>query len=185
MNKTEQRRMLRAARDGMSPRERQAKSEKIAKILREWDLFGRARSVMTYISIGSEVSTELILEGILADGKIALVPRISEPQLEARIIISPNEPAPGAFGVPEPPAANPAVPKNEIDLVLVPGLGFDAFGHRIGYGKGCYDRFLDGFTGEAAGLCYGSCLVQKICSEPWDQRVGYVITEDGIIKTGG
>ncbi len=169
----------------MSESERVEKSAAVSRLLTDWEIYKKAAAVMTYVSFGSEVKTDAVLEKILRDGKIAAVPLCEGgTEMTARVIRSRSELSPGAYGVPEPPESSPLILKKDIDLIVVPGLGFDKSGYRIGYGKGYYDRYLKDYRGAAVGLCFGACLVAKICRGPRDRKVGFIITESEIIKTG-
>lgn len=169
----------------MSESERVEKSAAVSRLLTDWEIYKKAAAVMTYVSFGSEVKTDAVLEKILRDGKTAAVPLCEGgTEMTARVIRSRSELSPGAYGVPEPPESSPLILKKDIDLIVVPGLGFDKSGYRIGYGKGYYDRYLKDYRGETVGLCFGACLVAKICRSPRDRKVGFIITESEIIKTG-
>lgn len=182
MDKSGQRRFLRAVRDGLSPGERLEKSAAIAGLLTGCGAYKNADTVMTYVSFGSEVSTDLILEKIRNDGKTAAVPLCGKNRdMTARVIKSKDELRPGAYGVPEPSVESPVIGKNNIDLIIVPGLGFDKNGFRIGYGKGYYDRYLSGFEGASIGLCFEACLLDRVFREETDQKTDIVITEKEII----
>ena len=185
MDKIKQRKILKSVRDGMSESERVEKSAAVSRLLTDWEIYKKADTVMTYVSFGSEVKTDAALEKILSDGKTAAVPLCgSGAEMTARVIRSRDELNPGAYGVPEPPESAPLITKDRIDLIIVPGLGFDKSGYRIGYGKGYYDRYLKDYRGETVGLCFGTCLVDNICRGPRDRKVGFIITESEIIKTG-
>ncbi len=85
----------------------------------------------------------------------------------------------GVFGVRQPSGGNPAPPP---DLVLVPGLGFDASGSRLGRGGGFYDRWLEANPGvKTLGLCFACQLVDKVPMEAHDSPVDAVLTEVGFI----
>ena len=65
---------------------------------------------------------------------------------------------------------------NRLDLALVPGLGFDARGHRLGRGKGHYDRLLAGFTGMKIGVAFDFQIVTEVPREPHDIALDAVVT---------
>ena len=71
-------------------------------------------------------------------------------------------------------------------LALVPGLTFDRFGYRLGYGGGYYDRLLAAFTGDAVGLCRQAQLADDLDARglvcAYDQRVPVVVTENEVIR---
>ncbi len=169
----------------MSESERAKKSAAVTWLLTDWEIYKKADTVMIYASFGSEVKTDAALEKILSDGKTAAVPLCEGgAEMTARVIRSRDELSPGAYGVPEPPESGPLILKEDIDLIVVPGLGFDKSGYRIGYGKGYYDRYLKDYKGAAVGLCFGACIIDNICRGPHDQKVGFIITENKIITTG-
>lgn len=71
---------------------------------------------------------------------------------------------------------------SEIDICLVPGIVFDYFGNRIGYGKGYYDRLLKNKDIIKVGCCYTYQLIDEIDNEIFDIKMDYIFTERGIIK---
>ena len=70
----------------------------------------------------------------------------------------------------------------EIDLVLVPGLGFDRLGHRVGYGGGYYDRLLEYVNAFKIGLSLDSCFVELIPTQSHDIAVDCLITANRTLK---
>ena len=89
----------------------------------------------------------------------------------------------GAYGTVEPPGASELLPSQHLDLILTPLLGFDLAGHRVGYGKGYYDRFFATHpTAQRIGLGYEQLLVAgTIATAPHDIPLAGVITEDRFI----
>ena len=74
------------------------------------------------------------------------------------------------------PEFGPTHKIQEMDLILVPGMGFTEEGHRIGRGKGFYDRFLSGFTGKKVGIAFKEQLLEKLPVEGHDIILDQVIT---------
>ena len=60
---------------------------------------------------------------------------------------------------------------------VLPGLGFDLEGYRLGYGKGYYDRFLSRYPGVTAGVCYTACLKTQLPHGRYDRRADILVTE--------
>lgn len=78
------------------------------------------------------------------------------------------------------PEESEEIEKNDIDLLIVPGLLFDQDGYRIGFGGGYYDRFLKDFYHDKASLCGSLQLVDEVPRKSYDLPVDYLITEDEI-----
>ncbi len=89
------------------------------------------------------------------------------------------------WGIPEPHMPIDFIHPMQIDVVIVPLLGFDDRGHRLGYGAGYYDRFLS-LTRPACmkvGLCFESGhLAHALPDEPHDVPLDFVVTEQSIIR---
>jgi 5-formyltetrahydrofolate cyclo-ligase len=98
--------------------------------------------------------------------------------MEFLVIASESDLSPGTFGVaePDPLRCGPRVP-TEKTFCVVPGLAFDPEGFRLGYGKGYYDRFLAGFPGVSAGICYAGCIRRKLPHGRYDRAVDFLVTE--------
>ena len=82
----------------------------------------------------------------------------------------------GRFGVREPGADCPLISLNQLDLILVPGVTFDLTGHRLGRGKGFYDRLLAGFCGHKCGVAFEAQIVAAVPAEPHDVLVNSILT---------
>ena len=112
--------------------------------------------VLTYVSFGSEVDTHALMRSAWASGKQVAVPRCrSSRMLDFYVISSEDDLEPGLRGLMEPSSdcGRPLTPAQMVGSVcIVPGLVFDADGYRIGYGGGCYDRFLAFYPGEKIAL---------------------------------
>ena len=70
----------------------------------------------------------------------------------------------------------------EISGFLVPGMGFDPKGVRLGKGKGYYDRALHNFQGELVGISFSDLIVPTLPESPWDIRMQWLATEKGLEK---
>lgn len=93
---------------------------------------------------------------------------------------------PGVWGIPVPPVTAPEV---EPAVLLVPLLAFDRAGYRLGYGGGYYDRTLAGLREKgpvlAIGIAYAAQQVDRVPREATDQRLDWIVTEKGAIRTDG
>lgn len=154
------------------------KSAKIAKTLLSQPFFKSAKTIMVYISYRDEVDTFRLIEEMLAQKKRLCAPVCEKNGvMVAKEFGALSELVCGAYGILEPQGE--AI--TDIDLVLVPGVGFNDNFHRIGYGAGYYDRFLKGFSGVTCGLFYDEQR-GEFCAEPHDLPLDYIITETKILK---
>lgn len=112
-----------------------------------------ARTIATYLPLTFEMDNSLLIETALRQGKRLLVPKVIGKGEMIFVAYEGADLVPSAFGVLE-PRSSLAVAKNEIDLIHVPGVAFNAEGYRIGFGGGYYDRYLDGFQGDTISTIY-------------------------------
>lgn len=152
--------------------------EKLAERFLSLEQVRDGKTFFLFYGVGKELNTRPLIRRLLEEGKrVALPICLPGRQMEAREIRSPDEVRPGRFGIPEPGTDCPPIPKEEIDVVLVPNLLCDRDGYRLGYGGGYYDRWLTGFTGLTVALCPPERLVDELPREPFDIPVDLVISE--------
>lgn len=171
-------------RQNLGLSQRQKKSDVIKNKLFALKEFKKAKGILFYCSFSSEVITFAMIEEALSAGKKVFLPLCAGRTLEARQIQSINDVSPGYVGILEPKPGTRIVDPKEIDLVIVPGVCFDAKGFRIGYGKGFYDRFLKNLPDVAkVGLSYDLQIVSNLEHESHDIPVDKVITENRVINS--
>ncbi len=146
-------------------------------------MYRASDTVMLYMALSHEVQTAALITHARRHDKRVLIPLVTPTGLSA--VVCPTEAAHfrcGPFGILEPRDASAAVPPAEIDLVLVPGVGFDVAGTRLGYGGGYYDRFLRLLPACAhvCGLAFHTQILPSIPQLPHDIRMPMVVTEQGI-----
>jgi len=91
---------------------------------------------------------------------------------------------PGVWDIPEPDARCPVVAPEEVELFLLPGLAFDLGGHRLGYGRGYFDRVLGRAPGEKVALAFDGQIVETVPVGPQDVPVDAVVTPTRVIRCG-
>jgi len=175
-------------RTSLSPANCQSWSRAIqAKALR-LPQYLTARSVALYSPVQNEVETEAILDDALGAGKQVFFPKLHRRDgAEFVQVISKCDLVAGRFGIGEPAGTKLLSLEDCASLsVFIPGVLFDRRGHRLGRGGGWYDRALAqlGNRGFFIGLAYEIQIVDSLPAASWDQRVHYVITENGIIDCG-
>jgi len=149
----------------------------------ELSYFRKATTVALYSAVRNEVDTTLLAEAALAAGKSLCFPCVNGEEMHFYPVNSLDELQEGCFGVCEPQPAEMEVAAAQIDFMLVPGVAFDLSGHRLGYGRGFFDRFLEGagFYGQRVGLAYDFQVVERLPAEEHDQMVDLLVTEARII----
>ena len=149
---------------------------KIRRRILSQPFYKSAETVMTYLSYNSEPDTLALVKIMLAEGKTVCAPVCGEGgRMEASRFQSFSELKPSKMGILEPPETR-LVPPQQIDLILVPGCGFNSRGHRIGYGRGFYDRFLPKTSAVTCGLFY-ELLKTDFNEEKTDIPLQFIITE--------
>ncbi|MDQ4139293.1 MAG: 5-formyltetrahydrofolate cyclo-ligase [Bacteroidota bacterium] len=134
-------------RQNYAPEEIIVRSQKICQKFFEFFPARSIKTIHTFLPIAhkNEVNTWFIIEHLWANfPEITLSVPVTDPkdQILSHYILTPETKIQlNPWGIPEPHGAEPVIPQ-ELDLVLVPLLAFDEKGHRVGYGKGYYDRFL-------------------------------------------
>lgn len=124
----------------MSDVERYSLSQKLMERLEKHPRFVEAHTVMLFHSLPDEVHTHELLERYV-HRKQVLLPVVKGCELQIVPYSSDENLVSGAFGISEPRGEHFSAFQN-IDLIVVPGLAFDRYGHRLGRGRGFYDRFL-------------------------------------------
>lgn len=147
--------------------------------------FAAADHLALYSPIMNEVFTEEIFSASRRLGKKVAYPRVCGTTLEFVEVADRSELSPGAYGIPE-PAGSRVMSLASFDLLLVPGLAFDLAGHRLGYGKGFYDRILHRRAGHAmlVGLCFEQQLIRTLPAETHDVRMDMIFTEERTLGFG-
>lgn len=146
--------------------------------------FLRAGCIALYAPAHKETDTVEILEAAFAAGKRVLYPAVCGERMVFRQVEALQHLAEGSFGILEPCPTGVDLHADEPDLIVVPGVAFDHCGHRIGYGKGYYDRFLrhPGRKAHLVGLCHDFQLVDgTIPAEEHDMRMELIVTDRRIV----
>ncbi len=181
------RRILRKCR-ALSPDEVIGRSSKIRYRFIELTEEQGFNVVMIYISVRNEVDTYELGRELLRMGKMVCAPVVDRAQrriLPYTVNRIPDDLVDGEYSIPEPSREKgQRVDPSLIDVVVVPGVGFDPRGYRIGYGGGYYDRFLPLCSNALfVGLAYEFQIVDKVPNEDWDIRMDVIITEERVIRT--
>ena len=171
--KSEIRKNIKARVKAMSIEEREAEALRLLSAVSAEPHFASARRVLIYNPLPDEIDVLPILE------KFKAVKRFFMPVVCGDILkILPytEKQRRGAYNISE-PVGSDYVSINDIDLAIVPGVGFTADGHRLGRGKGYYDRLLSGAACYKMGVCF-SCQIEPAIgetAEPHDVKMNCVL----------
>ena len=175
MDKKELRAAIRAKKRAMTEEEICRRSEALGVLFRNAELYKNAKTVYGYLPYNQEVRTVAMLEQAILDGKRVAVPKVYGEEMRFIYLDDLSQVATGYAGIPEPVADEP-VADDTTALVLMPGLAFDPQGHRIGYGGGFYDRFLEQEPDHPTlALCYEFQMLPHLETEEHDIPVDCVL----------
>ena len=173
MDKKELRQQIRTAKKQHTPEELRKQSEVVLRKLAAHPRFLAAKRVMLYASLPDEVQTLAFIEE-WRHRKTVILPTVVGDDIIPVELADDTVFAEGDFHIPE-PQNHPYT--GNFDLIVVPGMAFDAKGHRLGRGRGYYDRFLAQHPNTyTIGLCFDFQLVPYVPSEPHDHQIDEIIT---------
>ena len=174
-----------AVREALSEKERVRLDDCITQKLLASPEYADAATVLTYVSVSSEVSTSMFIEHALSDKKTVAVPRcLPGHRLEFVAITSLDQLVPAPFNLLEPPKDLSALTDSHMNdtICIVPALFVDIKGYRLGYGAGFYDRFLSTYSGKKICLAYQHNLSKTMLPHTeFDVPVDMIITESGVL----
>ncbi len=179
-SKSSLRKEMLAKRNAISDEEAEKKSAEITKRILEIKQVKGAKTIAVYIAKGSEVRTKRLVNELIKNNIEVLVPvTIGEEEIELYRFNSFEDLTPGKFGIPEPKTKTRGA--SEPEVVIVPGVAFDLDLHRLGYGKGYYDRLFQKLKTFKIGICYELQVIEKIPRHEHDQKLNMTVTEQRVI----
>jgi 5-formyltetrahydrofolate cyclo-ligase len=173
------RRQIRAELKVLTAEERRQASIAACDLLRQQAVWRKAQNILFYAALPGEIDLAPLVGEALAEGKTAALPGfVAETGAYDAFVIRhlANDCAPGKFAVAEPKPGCARLPLNRLDLVLVPGVGFDVTGHRLGRGQGFYDRLLANITAVKCGVAFDVQMVERLPAETHDIRMNCLLT---------
>lgn len=189
--KSDLRRTLRTRRQSLSAEDQKLAARALAANVAGTRLFLVSRRIACYLPNDGEIDTGRVIEHIRRLRKILYLPVLS-PLAHDRLWFAEAAPktklVPNCFGIPEPavPARN-LVRAQELDLILMPLVGFDDRGNRLGMGGGFYDRSLEFLRHrthwhkpQVLGIAYDFQRINGLTPDPWDIPLQGVITDRAV-----
>ncbi len=184
MDKKSMRKTMNSKLQALDPMTYEQFSFMIGSLLIETDEWKSSSTIGLTVSRFPEVDTWQLIRKGWEQGKRIVVPRCipSTKGMSFRNITAFTQLENSFFGLFEPiESQTEELPKNEIDLLIVPGLVYSKDGYRIGFGGGYYDRFLEGFQGQIVSLAFSMQLTETVPVEEHDRPVDKIVTEKGLL----
>ncbi len=167
MEKKELRREMKARIAAMDEEAKRSETQRLFDKLELLPEFQESQCLLLYWSLPDEPSSHEFLSK-WKEKKSLLLPAVIGDELELRRYKGDSDLAVGAFGIKE-PIGEPFFDYDKVELVLVPGLSFDAAGYRLGRGKGYYDRLLPCLTkATTIGICFECQYENSLPHDEWD-----------------
>lgn len=168
MDKKEIRQQIKHQRLSLAEAQREKMSQQACERL--LPLLGGYQTVAFYSPIQGEINPRHAAEAFIASGGVAVYPRVEGDEM----VMASGERTQGAFGIAEPTGMQVL---GAVDAVVVPLLAADKQGNRLGWGKGYYDKYLQGKTCRKIGFCYDFQVIEAIDANAWDQPLDVIVTE--------
>ena len=168
MDKQALRKEIREKKRAMTEEQIVAASQRLGELFLASDAYKQANTIYGYLPYNQEVRTVPMLQQALLDGKKVAVPKCYGDEMRVIYLDDLSKVEKGYCGIPEPIADEP-IADDQTALVLMPGLAFDPEGHRMGYGGGFYDKFLEREPNHPTlALCYDFQLLDHLETEAHD-----------------
>ena len=157
------------------PKRKKQIEDNITTQLFQSELWQHAERIGVTLSMSKEFNTETIIQQAFREDKTVSIPKTYAKGIMKFYDYRKTDPLKESkFGVME-PLNKKETTKDEIDLMIVPGVAFNSEGYRIGFGGGFYDRYLEGFEGNTCSLVFQEQLVTQLTIEPHDLPVNQIL----------
>lgn len=177
--KGELRKAIKEAKKALTTEEKSEAARRCFANVEQCGEFAAAQRVLVYNSLPDEISTAAFIEK-WHERKQLFLPRVNGDELDI-LAFEPGQTEEGAFHIME-PTGDDCIDPMTLDLIIVPGVGFDRHGNRLGRGKGFYDRLLHNCRCPKIGVAYACQLQEAIPAEPHDVRMDAVVTDREILR---
>lgn len=175
-----------------SPEEVQEKNRLLFRHLMMYPLWKRCSALFAFVSMKDEIDTSPVISQAIADGKLIALPRVTSGGMKFHVL------PPGTkakqyhrfledhpYGFSQPREGLPVIQPSAylVSLMLVPGTAFDAFGNRLGRGKGYYDSYIASYESalHTLGVCFTEQCIEHIPVDGGDKKIRALISDSGIL----
>ena len=175
---------LKATLAAITPQSGTLASEKLCDQIIASDLYRSASTILAYAALPSEISLDPLINQAFVDHKTVCLPSVdwdAKTMNPVQIRSLDKDLQIGRYGLRSPTSDCKPVPDAQIALALIPGLGFDPSGQRLGRGAGFYDRWIEQRLRcdqklSLVGVCFDQQIVERIPTDPHDQIMHRVVT---------
>jgi 5-formyltetrahydrofolate cyclo-ligase len=183
-NKQEIRQFARAARAGIAAERRPLLAASAAGRLTTLPESLSASTILGYMAIPEELDPAPALDAFVGRRATVLYPRVAGPgALTLHAVRSDEDLETGHFGILQPTIASPRFAPDDVDLVIVPGVAFDVFGRRLGFGGGYYDRLLPSMPRALrVGYAFDEQLLGTVPHDDDDALVDVIVTPSKVVR---
>jgi 5-formyltetrahydrofolate cyclo-ligase len=187
--KKAQRAMVRERLAAVAPKDRHDKSIRVCRRVEELDAFRHATTVMMYMPLPTEVDVTPLAIRCFQMGATVCVPKVNWERKDMSAVevvrFEDQEMELDEHGIRVPRGGRMVLP-TLIDLIIIPGIAFDAQGNRLGRGRGYYDRFLAkiGRAVPKIGVCFDEQIVDEVPTGPGDMKVDLVVSDRRCSRAG-
>jgi len=165
-------------RNNMSKTEVNSLSYKIIKQIKENFNLDKYNVIGFYMPLGNEVDLRPLMKKLIESGKTIVIPKVLDKyNMEFYPLENIRDYHIGRFNVLE-PNSNKKMPKNEIEIIFIPGIYFSYNKYRLGFGAGFYDRYLVNFCGIKVGICFNFQYISDFPINEYDIPMDKIITEN-------
>lgn len=171
------RKKVRSRLERMNYQEKTLKESNIVRKFLNSSEYKAAKIIGIYLAFSFEFDTMKIIKQALKDKKTIVVPKTLPHREMIFVKYQPEYLEVSDFGVLEPTNLSEAVLKNEIDLLVVPGVAFNKNGFRIGFGGGFYDKFLADYSGKSVSLVFDAQIIDFV-PEQHDYPVNKIFSSE-------
>ncbi|MGM0367127.1 MAG: 5-formyltetrahydrofolate cyclo-ligase [Actinomycetota bacterium] len=183
-SKKDLRQKIQKLRDTLPENIRKEKSKIIAEKFTSTAEYCQSKKILLYYPFRSEIDTTIIIKKAIEDNKEVALPKVENSKLDIFLVSAISRQLErGSYNIMEPiKSFCKKVRLREIDLAVVPGVGFDRKFNRLGYGGGFYDRLLPSLRKDVKkiALCFDMQMVPSIPTSVHDVKVDVIITESNI-----
>lgn len=177
-SKSELRKYIRQLKTLLTPAEKQRQANSVFHDIECLKQFKDAKVVLLYHSLPDELPTHSIIDQ-WSNTKTVLLPRVDGEYLRL-YRYSPTLMVHGSYNISEPSMSCQEYSIGDVDLAIIPAIAFDRKGHRLGRGKGFYDRLLATSSVMKIGVAFNSQIVRNVPADAFDISMNMVITDKSL-----